>query len=341
MKNKINIGIIGKNFGYNVIYKSFLKNKKYKIRAFSFKSKKNNKINIPKEIKIYSDWKKLILDKEIHAVVIATPPFLHKKIIKFAIKNKKHIFCEKPFTCSYQDANFISNLIKREKKIFKIVNYEFSEIEAFNFFKKKIINKIKINHIYLNWFINFNKKVKRGWKENHSKGGGIFFNYICHAIYYLEFLFGEMSAVKTDIFIEKKEKIKNFVGIIFFSNGLFVRINIKVGLLKDKIKPTHELEIFTDRKNYILKTKLNSLSDKFNLITFDNKNKNYKKVLFKRKKNNDDFRIYPTFKNSKKFSDSILKNKFYKPNFFDATRIHHIINKMLISSKRKKLININ
>ena len=29
MQNKINLGIIGKNFGYKVIYKSFLKNKKF------------------------------------------------------------------------------------------------------------------------------------------------------------------------------------------------------------------------------------------------------------------------------------------------------------------------
>ena len=41
MQNKINLGIIGKNFGYHVIYKSFLKNKKYKIKGFAFKSKKN------------------------------------------------------------------------------------------------------------------------------------------------------------------------------------------------------------------------------------------------------------------------------------------------------------
>ena len=96
MQNKINLGIIGKNFGYHVIYKSFLKNKKYKIKGFAFKSKKTEKIKIPKTVKIYSSWKKLILDKKINAVVIAAPPILHKSIIKFAIKNNKHVFCEKP-----------------------------------------------------------------------------------------------------------------------------------------------------------------------------------------------------------------------------------------------------
>ena len=58
MQNKINIGIIGKNFGYNVIYKSFLKNKNYRIMGFCFKSKKVEKLTIPKNIKIYSRWRK-------------------------------------------------------------------------------------------------------------------------------------------------------------------------------------------------------------------------------------------------------------------------------------------
>ena len=32
-KKKIKLGIIGKNFGYNVIYKSFIKNDKYLIKT--------------------------------------------------------------------------------------------------------------------------------------------------------------------------------------------------------------------------------------------------------------------------------------------------------------------
>ena len=121
-------------------------------------------------------------------MAIAAPPKLHKNIIKFAIKNDKHLFCEKPFTCSYKDANFICNLVKRKKNISHMVNYEFGEIDAFLFFKKKIINNIKISKIYLNWFIDTNKRSSAIWKENHSKGGGIIFNYVCHTIYYLEFL---------------------------------------------------------------------------------------------------------------------------------------------------------
>ena len=337
MQNKINVGIIGKKFGYNVIYKSFLKNKNLKVKSFCFKSKTAGKLKIHKSIKIYSSWKKLILDKEIQAIAIATPPKLHKKIIQFAIKNNKHIFCEKPFTTSYKDANFICKLIEKKKNLSLMVNYEFGEIDAFRFFKKKIANNLKVDKIKLNWFINIKNRSPKNWKESHSKGGGIFHNYVCHAIYYLEFLFGKILGIETNISSEKKRKILE--GKLHFKNNLFVELNIKVGNIPE-MNPIHQLKILTRKKNYILETQLNSLSDKFKLIAFGNHYNKSKKTLFKNKKNKDDFRINPTFNNSKKFSKWILEKKIQKPNFLDAKRIHFITSKMFISSKKKKIIYV-
>ena len=87
-----------------------------------------------------------------------------------------------------------------------------------------------------------------------------------------------------------------------------------------------------------MKTKLNNLSDKFKLIEFSKKTK---KIIFEEKNKTNDFRINPTFINSKKFSNSILNRKIQSPNFFDARRIHFIIKKMLVSSKTNKKIYIN
>ena len=333
MRNKINLGIIGKKFGYNVIYKAFLKNKKFNIVGFSYKSKKNEEINVPKNIKIYPNWKKLILDKRIKAIAVATPPQLNKKIIKFAIKNNKHIFCEKPFTCNYREATDICKLVKR-RNISHMVNYEFPEIGAFNFFKKKIVNKIKITKVNLNWFIFLKKRPSTNWKEHHSKGGGIMFNFVCHAIYYLELLFGKIRSTKSKISIKESKKIKTVDSIIYFESGLTAKLVIKIGELNKKIKPIHQIKILSNKGNYILKTELDSLNDKFELNKFN-------KTLFKNKFDNNDFRIDPTFQNSKKFSTWILNRKKQIPNFFNAQRIHFIINKMLISSKKKSEVFID
>ena len=128
--------------------------------------------------------------------------------------------------------------------------------------------------------------------------------------------------------------------MFFFGNGLSARLNIQAGLIKNKIEPIHQLKILSNKKIYSLKTNLNSLSDKFQLITRKKNSNKLSKVLFKSKKNKNDFRIEPTFQNSKKFSNWILKGKKQTPNFFDAKRIHLIINKMIISSKKKKEIYI-
>ena len=97
------------------------------------------------------------------------------------------------------------------------------------------------------------------------------------------------------------------------------------------------LKILSTKANYILETNLNSLSDKFKLISLS---KNSKKKLFREKDNRNDFRINPTFINSKKFSDSISRVKIQSPNFFDAKRIHLIIKKMIESSKTNKKVFI-
>ena len=117
-------------------------------------------------------------------------------------------------------------------------------------------------------------------------------------------------------------------------------MNVKLGFIKKKINPIHQLKILSDKKTYILETNLNSLLDKFKLITSDKNSHKLNKILFKGKKNQDDFRIKPTLKNSKKFSTWILKDKVQSPNFFDGQRVHLIINKMIISSKKKRKIYV-
>ena len=342
-KKKINLGIIGKNFGYNVIYKSFLKNNNYKILGFSFKSKKNNKIKIPKDTKLYFNWKKLILDKNINAIAIATPPALHKNIIKFAIKHNKHIFCEKPFTCSKKEANYICKLIE-EENISHMVNYNFIEIDAFRFFKNQILNKgIKINKISLNWLLNIKRK-NSSWKEHHNKGGDIMFNYVCHAIYYLEFLFGKIISTKSNIFWGIKKNINSLISVVFFESGLSAKLKVKIGSKNSRVKPIHQLKISSNENVYLLRSDVSSIFDQFEIIKINKSLKKHSfktKFLFKNMSTGSDFRIKPTFNNSKKFSSWILKGKTQKPNFFDAQRVHLIIDQMIRSSKEKKKMYIN
>ena len=331
MKNKLNVGIIGRNFGLKVIYKSIQKNKKFNTIGICFKSKNIKNLKIPKSIKIYNNWKKMIIDKNINAIIIASPPYLHKKIIKFALKHKKHIFCEKPFTTTFNDAAYLCKILEKNKNICHMVNYEFINIEAFNYLKKKILNNCTVKKVHIDWYLKTNNRNSSNWKEQHKKGGGIFFNYICHSLYYIEKLFGEIKEVKNK-FINKNLGLNSVIRLK--NNKTKVLLKFKFIGKNSIMAPVNKIKIFTNKKNYMLKTNINSLSDQFSLSTRN-------KILFYPKFNKNDFRINPTKKNLLNFLKNI-KNGIYKsPNFYDAKKIHFIINKMILSSQKNKNILIN
>ena len=314
---KINVGIIGKNFGYKLIFNVIQRVKEFNTIAFCFKNPSNFKtVN---KIKIYTDWKKMLSNKKINAVIISSPPETHLEIIKTAIKKKIHIFCEKPVTKSYKQVIQVTNLLKN-KKLFHIVNYEFPKIAAFKFFKKNILKKIYIKKIQINWTIKISQQKRSSWKNSHNRGGGIFYNYICHSIYYLEDLFGDFVIEKLD-----KNRKKNPTSIKIklrnIKKNFIIYVNFKILSLKSKQKPIHQIKIFSKKNNFELFSKTESLSDQFIL-------KKSNKVIFKPINDKKDFRFYPVFTNLKNFQKSINEKKLLKPNFFDAKKIHFIINEL-------------
>ncbi len=339
MKKKIQLGIIGKNFGYNVLYKSLKNNNNFKVTAFCMKSKVAS-VNLPKNIKLYNNWKNLIKDKKIQAVLIVTPPFLHKKIISFAIKYNKHIFCEKPCCISaLQNFDVIKRVQKNENFISHMVNYEIAELSAFKLFNK-IINSQKIKSGSLNWII-FNNTKKKNWKNNHKQGGGLIFNFYCHSLFYLEKMFGDITSTKIKLKNNGFKEDKFLKGDVIFNSGLKINVRLLIGQKSQHKRGVHKISLKTNKYIYELKSGTQNLSDQFTINKYLLKRKNSYKNLYKEKKSLKDFRIKPSLINLRKFAKSIREKKINNPSFYDALRIHKIIEKSIISSKKNKRVSIN
>ncbi len=60
------------------------------------------------QLKVVADVKEVL--GEIDAAVVVTPTSLHYDVVEFLIKNKKHVFCEKPLTATYEQALQIKKL---------------------------------------------------------------------------------------------------------------------------------------------------------------------------------------------------------------------------------------
>lgn len=53
--------------------------------------------------KVYTDYRELCQDKELDVVHVCTPNPLHCPMTLEALKNGKHVHCEKPMACTYKD----------------------------------------------------------------------------------------------------------------------------------------------------------------------------------------------------------------------------------------------
>ena len=53
---------------------------------------------------VFTDYLRLVENREVQAIVIATPTLLKPQIVKFACEAGKHIFCEKPIATTFHDA---------------------------------------------------------------------------------------------------------------------------------------------------------------------------------------------------------------------------------------------
>ncbi|MFN7141285.1 MAG: Gfo/Idh/MocA family protein [Limisphaerales bacterium] len=67
--------------------------------------------------KTYVDFRKLLEQKDVDAVVISTPDHTHAVATVAALQSGRHVYCEKPLTRTISEARIISKLAAKHKKL--------------------------------------------------------------------------------------------------------------------------------------------------------------------------------------------------------------------------------
>ncbi|MEM2143825.1 MAG: Gfo/Idh/MocA family oxidoreductase, partial [Candidatus Jordarchaeaceae archaeon] len=93
----IKLGIIGLGYVGQIHLRHAQKLVNARVIAAADLSKKAlSKVKNDGVKKTFADYKSMLKDREIDAVIIALPTHLHLKCVKDAAEAKKHIFLEKP-----------------------------------------------------------------------------------------------------------------------------------------------------------------------------------------------------------------------------------------------------
>ena len=171
-----------------------------------------------KGAKGYSDYRKLLEQKDIDAVLIATPQNLHYQMAVDAIQAGKHIVCEKTLTLTTADALSLSKIVKNSKSVFQ-VGYQWQSSPLFN----RIIEMVQdgelgqITHVRCNYNRNTNWRTKLddpslerllNWRMYRVFSGGLMAELCSHHINITNWMLGALPV-----------KITGFGGIDYWKDG--------------------------------------------------------------------------------------------------------------------------
>ncbi len=147
----------------------------------------------------YAEWHELIDDKEIDAVYVATPVYLHAEQIIAAAEAGKHVLCEKPMALNVAECRRMIESCKVNEVKLGIAYYRhfYPVVRRM----KEIISSGEIGSPVLaqcnafEWF-DVDASHPRAWLlQKEKSGGGPMMDFGCHRIEVLLDLFGKVDRV--------------------------------------------------------------------------------------------------------------------------------------------------
>ncbi|MCG8309114.1 MAG: Gfo/Idh/MocA family oxidoreductase [Cytophagales bacterium] len=120
------------------------------------KEKAGLKVAIKKP-ELYGDYRKLLEDKEIDAVIIGTPDHWHTLIAIDAMDAGKHIYVEKPLANTIHENLLVEKAAKKYNKVVQVGQWQRSDKhwqDAMNYVHSGVLGQIRLVKAwaYLNWF---------------------------------------------------------------------------------------------------------------------------------------------------------------------------------------------
>lgn len=181
---------------------------------------------------IFEGYSTLIDNPEIEAVYIPLPPALHYKWAKKALEAGKHVFVEKPSTCSLADSTELVE-IAREKGLALHENYMFiyhdqiADVDA-------IVRDGELGDVR-NYRINFGfpMRSRNDFRYNKALGGGALFDAGGYTLKYARHLLGPTARIISSHLAYTPEFKVDIFGCATLVNDSGVSVQVAFGMDND------------------------------------------------------------------------------------------------------------
>jgi predicted dehydrogenase len=235
---KINVGIIGcgdRGKGIMHVLNEFPD--KFSITAIcdvlDFRLKEAQDIKVPDVLRTYKDHRKLLEEKNLQAVIIATPLNLHYPIAVDALAAGKHVYLEKTMTYNVTETQNLVLVAKENPKLTLQVGHQYRYTPLYYQVKKMIENDFlgKVTQIDCRWDRNWNWKRevkdpslerKINWRMYREYSGGLPAELLSHQLDFVNWAFNThpdeiMATGGVDFYKDGRETFDNVQAILRYA----------------------------------------------------------------------------------------------------------------------------
>lgn len=199
--------------------------------------------------KWYADWRELVADKDIDAVYIATPVYLHAEQTISALERGKHVLCEKPMAmnpeeCERMIAAAQFNQVKLGLAYYRHFYPSINRIKEI--LESGEIGRVSVAQMNAFEFFDPAEDNPRRWLLDKSKsGGGPMMDFGCHRLEVLTNLFGNVDRIGgiTSNAIFEREVEDTAAALMHFEFGTVASVTVTHA----SITPQDTLDIFGTR----------------------------------------------------------------------------------------------
>lgn len=179
MSKIFNVGVVGYGLSAKIFHIPFINDSKaFKLHAIVQRSPKpeDNASKDWSESKVYRSIDELVQDKEVDVVVLTTTPATHFALASQAMKAKKHVLVEKPFTPTSEEARELVKIAEQEGVLLTV--YQNRRYDADFLTLKKLINDGSLGRV-VEFESHFDRHrpqmpTTNSWKTSPSEYSAVF-----------------------------------------------------------------------------------------------------------------------------------------------------------------------
>jgi len=148
-------------------------------------------------LKCYSDFERMLSTERLDALLVATPSKLHASMVAAALERGLHVFCEKPFVLDTADGERLCALAGAKGAVTQ-VGYHYRFVAAMQEAARIVASGAlgRVHHVRAEAYGPVVLRQKGStWRSSKNEGGGALYDYACHAIDLVNYVFAAPDAV--------------------------------------------------------------------------------------------------------------------------------------------------